>query len=135
MPIKKKNSTKKKPIKKPAGEIIKKPAKKTLIKKPLKKKAAPKAGKPVLKPKKSKEGLLIGKVTHYFPKVSAAVIKLKAPLSAGDSIKIKGQHTDFTQKVESIQIDRAPITTGKKGDEIGLLVVSRVREHDVVYKI
>jgi hypothetical protein len=33
-----------------------------------------------------------------------------------------------------MQIDRVPINTAKKGDEIGLLVNSRVRQHDVVYK-
>ncbi len=122
--------TKDKLAKKIAKKIIKKPAKKTIIKKPLKKKPAPKASKP----KKSKENI-IGKVTHYFPHVSAAVVKVKAPLAVGDNIKIKGSSSDFTQIVESIQIDRVSISKAKKGDEIGLLVISRVREHDVVYKM
>ncbi|MBM3245330.1 MAG: translation elongation factor-like protein [Candidatus Omnitrophica bacterium] len=77
---------------------------------------------------------VIGLITHYFPKVRAAVIKLKAPLSVGDSIKIKGHTTDFTQVISSMQIDRVPITNAKKGDEIGLLVNSRVRQHDKVCK-
>ncbi|KPK96839.1 MAG: hypothetical protein AMJ95_12120 [Omnitrophica WOR_2 bacterium SM23_72] len=76
----------------------------------------------------------MGTVTHYFPHVRAAVIKLKTPLSVGDSVKIKGHTTDFTQKVTSIQIDHVPISSAKKGDEIGLLVDSRVRQHDIVYK-
>lgn len=125
-----KKTIKKKTIKKITRKIIKKPAKKTIIKKPIKKKAAAK----VLKPKKTKENI-IGKVTHYFPHVSAAVVKVKAPLAVGDNIKIKGSSSDFTQKVESIQIDRVSISKAKKGDEIGLLVISRVREHDVVYKM
>lgn len=130
MPKNTRKPTKDKLVKKIAKIIIKKPAKKTIIKKLIKKKPAPKASKP----KKSKENI-IGKVTHYFPHVSAAVVKVKAPLAVGDNIKIKGSSSDFTQIVESIQIDRVSISKAKKGDEIGLLVISRVREHDVVYKM
>jgi len=122
----------------------KKPAKKTLKKKVIKRRPAVKKRiakkKPVIKKKaaaKKKATVkvnVIGKVTHYFPHVRAAVIKLKAPLSVGDTIKIKGHTTDFTQTITSMQIDRVPINQGKKGDEIGLLVNSRVRQHDVVSK-
>jgi putative protease len=87
---------------------------------------------PAAKPKKIKGA--IGVVTHYFPKVRAAVVKLKAPLSIGDTVKIKGHTTDFTQQVTSMQIDRVPIQSAKKGQEIGLLVESRVRRKDVVLK-
>jgi hypothetical protein len=84
--------------------------------------------------KKIKENI-IGTVTHYFPKVRAGVIKLKKPLAVGDVIKIKGHTTDFTQAVKSIQIDHVSLDNAKKGDEIGLLVNSRVRRHDAVYKV
>src|SRR3989338_317775 len=78
---------------------------------------------------------IVGKITHYFPHVRAAVIKLKAPLSVGDVVKIKGHTTDFKQNITSLQIDRVPVTSAKKGEEIGLLVDSRVRQHDTVYKV
>lgn len=107
------------------------PKKKLIKKKIIKKKLAKKK---VTKTKKPKENI-IGKVTHYFPHVRAAVIKLKAPLSVGDNIKIKGHTTDFTENITSMQIDRVSINTAKKGDEIGLLVKSRVRQHDVVIKL
>lgn len=127
MPAKKKK-TKKKILKKKA--IKRRPIKRTAAKKkPAKKKSA--VVKKALKSEKQKP---IGAVTHYFPHVRAAVIKLKTPLSVGDSIKVKGHTTDFTQKITSMQIDRVPINAGKKGDEIGLLVDSRVRQHDLVYK-
>jgi hypothetical protein len=105
--------------------------KSTLKKKPVskKKKPAPKKKAPP-KPKEKP----IGSITHYFPHVRAAVIKLKAPLSVGETIKIKGHTTDFTQNVISLQMDRAPIHSAKKGQEIGLQVDSRVRQHDLVYK-
>jgi putative protease len=98
-----------------------------------KKKPALKKGKKAASAAESKKKV-IGKVTHYFPKVRAGVIKLKAPLSVGEAIKIKGHTTDFTQTITSMQIDHLPIDKAKKGDEIGLLVNSRVRKHDIVYK-
>jgi putative protease len=111
--VKKRKATKRKPAKKP-----------TLKKKPQKK--SPAARKP-------KENI-IGIVTHYFPKVRAAVVKLKAGLAVGDYVKIKGHTTDFTQNVNSMQIDHVPISKAKTGQEIGLQVDSRVRQHDILYK-
>lgn len=106
----------------------KKAPKKTLKKAPKKK-----ITKKAAAPKKTKENI-IGTVTHYFPHVRAAVIKLKAPLAVGDTIKIKGHTTDFTQALTSMQIDRVAVNSAKKGQEIGVLVNSRVRQHDTVYK-
>jgi len=127
----------------------KKAVKKTLKKKPAKKRAIKKSPakkkntqKKVLKKKQIKKkavikiyGKPVGIVTHYFPHVQAAVIKLKAPLSTGDKIRIKGHTTDFTQVINSMQIDRVDITSAKPGQEIGLLVNSRVRQHDTVTKV
>lgn len=78
----------------------------------------------------------IGKVTHYFPHVNAAAVKLlKGGLKVGDEIYLKGHTTDYKEKVESIQLDHAPIQEGKKGQEIGLQVKSRVRIGDSVYRV
>jgi len=123
MPLKKK---KKRTVKRRKSTVRKR---RVARKKPTVKK------RPVVKKKPAGPKVpVIGTVTHYFPHVRAAVIKLKTPLSVGDSVKIKGHTTDFTQKVTSIQIDHVPISSAKKGDEIGLLVDSRVRQHDIVYK-
>jgi len=110
--------------------VRKKPVRKSLKRKPARTK--PVSKKPVAK--KTPENV-VGVVTHYFPKVRVGVVKLKAPLASGEMIKIKGYTTDFTQSVTSIQIDHVPITTAKKGLEIGLLVNSRVRKRDIVYKL
>ena len=140
---KKRKAAAKKPIKR---KVVKKRAKrapKKALKKSraIKKRAARKPAKKAAKKATKKPGLtkqekadLIGKVTHYFPKVRAAVIKLKVPLAIGDTIKIKGHTTDFTQNITSMQIDRVPINSAKKGDEIGVLVISRVRRNDTVFK-
>ncbi len=126
MPLKEKS--KKKVVRK---RICKK---KTIKKQPVKKKAAKKQVKKTRAPKLVKEQV-IGVVTHYFPQVRAAVIKLKVPLNIGDAVKIKGHTTDLTQAITSMQIDRVPINSAKKGQEIGLLVDSRVRQNDTVYAV
>lgn len=134
MPVKKrKTAAKKKPSKKKV--IRKAPAKRAAKAKPAKAKPSkPKPAKAKPSAKKRAESGVIGKVTHYFPHVNAAVIKLKTPLGIGDTIRIKGHTTDIKETVTSMQIDRSPITVAKKGDEIGLLVSSRVRAGDKVYK-
>jgi putative protease len=79
---------------------------------------------------------LIGIITHYFPRVKAGVIKIKrGSVSIGDILHIKGHTTDFIQKVTSIEINHRPVKSASKGKEIGLLVKSRVRHNDKVYKI
>jgi hypothetical protein len=110
----------------------KKAIKRKLIKRKVTRRKPAKKSKaaPARKPKEK----VIGIVTHYFPQVRAAVIKLKAPLLLGEKIKIKGHTTDFKQNVTSMQIDRVDITSAKKGQEIGVLADSRVRQHDMVYK-
>ena len=78
----------------------------------------------------------VGEVTHYFPHVkAAALLVLKDSIKVGDEIYIKGHTSDFKEKIMSIQLDRAPIQEGKKGQEIGLLVKKRVRIGDSVYKL
>ncbi len=123
--------------------IKKIPAKPKIVKKKTVKKALPvkkiaKAKPAALKKKKSTplkiKEKIIGTITHYFPKVRAAVVKIKTPLSAGDNIKIYGHTTNFTQIADSMQIDKTTIRLAKKGQEIGLLVKSRVRQGDIVYK-
>ncbi|MBS7621334.1 translation elongation factor-like protein [Candidatus Bathyarchaeota archaeon] len=76
----------------------------------------------------------VGRVTHYFTKISVAVIELKAPLSVGDRIAIKGPTTDFEQVVESMQIEHKNVQRAEAGQSIGLKVAQRVREKDIVYK-
>lgn len=76
----------------------------------------------------------VGRVTHFFNKISVAVIELKAPLSVGDRIIFKGPTTDFEQIVESMQIEHKNVPRAEAEQSIGLKVARRVREKDVVYK-
>lgn len=77
----------------------------------------------------------IGKVTHFFNKISVAGISLTDSLSVGDTIRIKGHTTDFEQKVDSMQIEHDNVQTAGRGSEIGIRVKDHVREHDTVYKV
>ena len=78
----------------------------------------------------------IGEVTHFFAKISVAVIKVTSgSMNVGDQIHIKGATTDFTQKVDSMQVEHEQVKEAKKGQEIGMKVTSEVRKNDKVYKV
>ena len=83
----------------------------------------------------SRELKKIGNVTHYFAKISVAVVELKDTLRAGDRILIQGDTSDFEQTVESMQIEHKNIESAGARQSIGLKVDQRVREGDKVYKI
>ena len=81
------------------------------------------------------EGQLIGKITHYFSKIGVAVIELTAALKAGDTIRIIGGATDFTQTVDSMEVDHQKVQEAKIGDSVGLKVDQKAKEGYKVYKI
>ncbi len=77
----------------------------------------------------------VGEVTHYFTKISVAVVDLSANMKVGDRIAIKGMTTNFEQTVKSMQIDGKDIEEAKAGDVIGMKVDVRVRKGDIVYSL
>ncbi len=78
----------------------------------------------------------IGIIEHFFTNINVAAIKITAgELHVGDTIRIIGATTDFSQKVDRMEIDRKPVEIAKAGDAIGIKVTERVREHDLVYKV
>ncbi len=81
------------------------------------------------------EGKLIGRVTHYFGKIGVAVIELQDTLRVGDKIRIVGGETDFSQTVESMEIEHQKVNEAKAGDSVGLKVLQKVREGYKVYKL
>lgn len=113
--IRKKRIIKRKKSKKRPRRKAKKPSKKSISK------------------EKIEKARQIGDITHYFPKVNAAVVQLKNKISIGDAIWIKGTTTDFKQTVGSLQINRKPIERARRGQEIGLEVLKEVRVGDKIY--
>ncbi len=81
------------------------------------------------------EGKLIGRISHYFDHLGVAVIELSDKLKEGDTIRIVGGETDFTQQVESMEMEHQKMKEGKKGDSVGLKVGQKVREGYKVYKV
>ena len=78
----------------------------------------------------------IGIVEHFFTKVSVVAIKITdGELKIGDTIHIVGATTDVKQKINSMEINRVPVKSVKPGDDVGIKIDGRAREHDVVYKI
>lgn len=77
----------------------------------------------------------IGEVTHYFTKLSVAVVRLTGELSIGDTIVILGHTTDLTQKASSLEIEHQKIVSAGPGMEVALRVADVVRRGDVVFKI
>jgi len=80
------------------------------------------------------EGKEVGRITHFFSKIGVAVVELTGTLNVGDTVHIKGAHTDFKQAISSMQIEHKPIQTAKKGQSIGLKLDQKVHENDVVFK-
>lgn len=83
----------------------------------------------------AEEGKLIGRVSHYFSKIGVAVIDLSDSLKIGDTIRITGGQIDFTQTVESMEVEHQKLEEAKSGDSIGIKVGQKVREDYKVYKI
>jgi len=81
------------------------------------------------------EGTLIGKVAHYFGKIGVAVIDLSDNLKVGDNIRIVGGEVDFTQTVESMEVDHQKVDKAKAGDSIGVKVNQKIREDYRVFKL
>ena len=78
----------------------------------------------------------IGKVTHYFSKAGVVAIQIaQDTLRVGDTIHVKGHTSDFTQKIDSMQIDNQQVAEAAAGQSIGIRVKDHAREHDLVYKV
>ena len=77
----------------------------------------------------------IGRVTHYFGKIGVAAIEITdGTLAVGEVIHIKGHTSDFSQTVDSMQIDGESVQEVSVGQSIGIKVAEHAREHDVVFK-
>lgn len=78
----------------------------------------------------------VGFVEHFFGHLSVAGIKItKGTLRVGDTIHVKGHTTDFTEPIKLMQINHVDVTEAKEGDDIGVKMDGKCREHDKVYKV
>jgi len=77
----------------------------------------------------------VGKVTHFYNRISVAVLELRGKLEIGDKILILGKTTDLAQSVTSMEIEHSKVQTAGPDLEVALKVAGRVRQGDSVYKI
>ena len=76
----------------------------------------------------------IGKVTHYYPKISVAVVALSAGLKTGEKVSIEKGEAKTEQTITSMQVEHKHIDTAKKGQEIAIKTEQEVKEGSLVYK-
>jgi hypothetical protein len=77
---------------------------------------------------------MIGKVTHYYPKIGVAAVVLESHIAKGDHIHICGPHDDVHQSVISMEIEHVPVKEAEHGQDIGIKVIERVHAGDVVFR-
>lgn len=81
------------------------------------------------------EEIRVGKVTHFFGRIGVAVLSLTATVRVGDTIRIRGQTTDLTQRVEFMQIAHKAVSEARPSEDVAVKVNDRVRVDDGVYTI
>jgi putative protease len=130
-------------IRRKAAKRVRKSARKAPVRRAAPKARKPKALKPKARqpqapaaPERPAPGERIGVVTHFYGEPSVAIVKLETgTLRIGDTIHFQGHTTDFSQRVESLQVEHAPVDEVGPSDDFGIKVTQHVREHDVVYKV
>jgi putative protease len=76
----------------------------------------------------------VGVVRDYFRKIGVAALEVtKGSIKIGDTLRFAGHTTDFTQKVESMEVNHQTVVEAKPGDFVGIKVTDRVRENDLVF--
>lgn len=77
----------------------------------------------------------VGKVIHYYDKIGVGVVALTGNLAVGDTIKVVLKDgEEFTQKVESMQIEHEQIKEAKKGDEAAVKLDKLVKRGAEVFR-
>ena len=78
----------------------------------------------------------IGSVIKFFDKTSIAVVKLEfGDITVGDTLRIKGSSSDFTQKVGMMEFDHQPVRKATRGQFTGIKFSQAAKPFDLVYKV
>jgi putative protease len=82
------------------------------------------------------ERVKVGEVFKYYAKPEVAAIRLTdGSLKVGDEIQVQGATTDFTQVVDSMEIEHEKVESASVGQSVGIKVKERARPGDIVYKL
>ena len=77
----------------------------------------------------------IGKVTHYFDKIQVIVLDLRATLQVGDTVHFLGHGSDFTQTVESLQIEHESVEKAGPKQEVAMKINQPIHRNTQVFKV
>ena len=77
----------------------------------------------------------VGMIEDYLGNIEVGIIELDAVLRHGEIIQIECDNGFFQQKVDSMQINRKPVKRAKKGDSIGIKMLSAPKNGGLVYKV
>lgn len=83
------------------------------------------------------EGVRVGTITHYFDKISVAVVKPEETMNVGDTIRVLDREGNVVleQVVSSMEIDRVAQESVPAGQEFGMKVDGEVKEGYVVVRV
>jgi hypothetical protein len=77
----------------------------------------------------------IGEVTHFFNHLGVAVLDLSGELKVGDTLRFQGHAADFTQQVDSMEIEHQKVESAGPHKEVALKVAQPVHKGDPVFKV
>lgn len=77
----------------------------------------------------------VGQISHYFNEIGVAGIEVTGKIQVGDVVHVTGHTSDFTQTVDSIEIEHEHVEEAGAGDSIGVKLVDRARVHDEVFVV
>ncbi len=77
----------------------------------------------------------VGRVTHFYNRLSVAVLSLSGEIKINDILHFCGARTDFYQKAWSMEIEHAAIRSAGPGPEIAIKVAEPVRKGDQVFLV
>lgn len=77
----------------------------------------------------------VGIVTNFLSRIGVAIVTLSDEIHANDKILIEGATTAFVQDVFSIEIEKKKVKIAKAGQIVGIEIINKAREGDVIYKL
>jgi translation elongation factor EF-1alpha len=78
---------------------------------------------------------LVGRITHYFPNIAVAAATLSGELKVGDRVRVKGHTTDFTEAIESLEIEHQKVDRAGPGDDVAFKVSEKARPGDQLLRL
>lgn len=80
-------------------------------------------------------GTRVGVVSHFYDRISVAVINLSDTIKVGDTVHFLGHGVDFQQEVTSMQIEHEAVESADKGQQVAIKVGKPVKAETAVFLI